>query len=234
MGFGTRPTLGANLSKYSTVLSVQHLGGGDVPDGYEEMVCDSCMASHDFLKPYKLHPPVKVGGGGEGQEVDVTSSGDSSCATHKLSTEESKLEKKSHPLQPKKTDMESSSGGSREQQSAGPTDSTAVSTSATADQPSGSGGVCELDRRRRLLLGVSGSSEEGAGYFSATWRSQLCRCHQCMVSRRTLASFPRHLRRISNSWGIRLLLSKISHYLPLPLCAVSVLEYRVPVPPGAV
>ena len=169
MGLGTRPTLGENLS-ITRLFSVQHLGGGDVPDGYEEMVCDSCMASHDFLKPYKLRPPVKVGGGGEGQEVDVT-------------TEESKLEKH-RPLQPEKTEIETSSGGSREQQSAGPTDSTGVSTStsATADQPSGSGGACELDRRRRLPLGVSGNSEEGAGYLSATWRSELCRCQQCMVS----------------------------------------------------
>lgn len=49
-----------------------------MPSFYEEMGCDACMRSHDFLRAYQLHPqPVRVGREKEEEEgsVNVTSDG---------------------------------------------------------------------------------------------------------------------------------------------------------------
>ena len=53
---------GSETGKYQFIFTppTQHLGGGAPPEGYEEMACDSCMASHEFLEPYKMAVPVKV------------------------------------------------------------------------------------------------------------------------------------------------------------------------------
>lgn len=156
----------------------QHLGGADAPeDGYEEMACDGCMASHNFLKPYKLRPPVKVGGGEQekGEVVDVTGSEESSDSTQKDSS----------------TKTETTGDGLKA------TERGVVSAPAAAEEGGVGGGgesggevqrpdhVCELVRRRELVLGELGS-DGGAGYFTSTWRSQLCRCLQCIVRRREL------------------------------------------------
>ena len=58
---------------------MQHLGGERPPEGYEEMVCGSCMASRPFLEPYTLAPMVTVrreeeeegGEGGKKEEEEV-------------------------------------------------------------------------------------------------------------------------------------------------------------------
>ena len=150
---------------------LQHLGGDDTPDGYEEMVCDRCMASHDFLKPYKLGSVVKVGGGEEEEKVDVTGSEETNKEDSIPVDKDSLVVKngtacsRTEPdLCGKKPAPPSAEGG------------------AGCGQDRRDDQWCELARRRRLIpLGESGR-EEGAGYFSGAWRSQLCRCPLCMVS----------------------------------------------------
>lgn len=146
------------------------------------MVCDCCMASHDFLKSYKLWLPVKVGGGEEGsgeEVVDVTTSEERS----------SKQAKKDTSTVADPTTMGSDTG------SESMTSATGSESTAAEDGGSTVGGrevktdqVCELARRRKVSLGVTGNNG-GAGYFTATWRSQLCRCPQCIVS---INLFPFH------------------------------------------
>lgn len=131
------------------------------------MVCDCCMASLDFLKSYKLSLPVKVGGGegGSGEEVvDVTTNEERS----------SKETQKDMSTVPEPTTV--SSDTRSESTAAEDGGSTVGSREVKTDQ------VCELVRRRKVSLGVTGNNG-GAGYFTATWRSQLCRCPQCIVSR---------------------------------------------------
>lgn len=147
--------------------SIQHLGGGEVPEEYEEMVCDGCMASHDFLKPYKLCPPVRVGRGEKEEVVDVTNSEEGPSEVKDTAPDLNQgpmavcsTESEVHTASETTAEDGGSSDGGRE---------------VKTDQ------VCELARRRKLSLGVAGS-EDGAGYFSATWRTQLCNCPQCMVS----------------------------------------------------
>lgn len=122
------------------------------------------MASLDFLKSYKLCSPVKVGGGGEGSEeevVEVTSS----------------EERSSKPTQRDPSTSEEQRSVSSESVSQSTDGNSSVSgREVKTDQ------VCELARRKKLSLGVTGN-DDGAGYFTATWRSQLCRCPQCIVSR---------------------------------------------------
>lgn len=127
------------------------------------MVCDCCMASRDFLKSYKLCSPVKVEGGEEGSGEEVVD----------VTTSEERSSKETH----------------KDPSTA--TEHTAVSSDtgaeSTAAEDGGSTGevktdqVCELAQRRKVSLGVTGS-DGGSGYFTATWRSQLCRCPQCIVS----------------------------------------------------
>jgi E3 ubiquitin-protein ligase UBR7 len=153
----------------------RHLGGGDVPEGYEEMVCDRCMASRDFLKPYKLCLVVKVGGGEEGEGevvVDVTGS-------EETSQKDSIPVDKDAPLAKNDASCSNTEPGLPGQNVTEP-----VPPSPEGGAGCGRGGEdqsCELARRRQQLPAVGQpGSEEGAGYFSATWRSQLCRCPLCM------------------------------------------------------
>ena len=121
------------------------------------MVCDGCMASHEFLKPYKLCGLVKVGAGEKGEEgsVDVTTSCGTCSATQ---------------APPTGCGPESGSTGGV---------ATGSSRGREEDTRSGQQSRCQLVRRRELC--VSDTSSSGAGYFASSWRSQLCRCQQCTV-----------------------------------------------------
>ena len=160
-----------SLTSVTSLNFLQHLGGGDGADGYEEMVCDRCMASHDFLKPYKLSPVVRVGGGEEGEKevvVDVTGN----------------EKKDSLPVDKDSLLVKNVTAcGSTEQDLCGKNDVEPAPPSAEGGAGCGQDSQrCELARRRKLMPLDELGREGGAGYFSATWRSQLCRCPLCMVS----------------------------------------------------
>ena len=77
---------------YLVSIYLQHLGGvGRPPEGYEEMVCDSCMAKHSFLEAYRLAPAEKVVKSEVSEDVRVdvgdTSVGGSCDQSHDQSCE---------------------------------------------------------------------------------------------------------------------------------------------------
>lgn len=151
---------------------LQHLRT-EAPPTYEEMSCDSCMQSHDFLHAYKLHTVAtkleKEDGPSTEEHLEVGGIGEknpnnpSSCCTSK----EMKC-------------------GCRSDDSTKPKSGTGTELSVG----------CELARRRKVLAAASSSAKsrgdmvgmqpqvgrvEGAGFFQSDWRQQLCRCPACMV-----------------------------------------------------
>lgn len=146
------------------------------------------MESCDFLRAYQLHPIVRVGGGEEreGGVVDVTGSCDSSKVQEDESESSSCKPEASCGSQPGKEEEKSAALSESSDGQALPTVRESVPEGgerrevATSAKQSGSVGVCELQRRRRLLERVGRGG--GAGYFTAHWRSQLCKCQECLVS----------------------------------------------------
>lgn len=60
----------------------QHLGGVSLPpDGYDDMICDGCMTSHEFLRPYSMtcQHPVRMEGRGEVSDDTVTVVDEGGC-----------------------------------------------------------------------------------------------------------------------------------------------------------
>ena len=166
-----------SLTSVTSLNFLQHLGGGDVLDGYEEMVCDRCMASHDFLKPYKLNPAVRVGGSEEGEKevvVNVTGSEETSKKDSIPVSKDSLLVKNDAACGSTEPDRR----GKNDVEPAPPS----AESGAGCGQDRQDSQRCELARRRKLMLLDESGREGGAGYFSATWRSQLCHCPLCMVS----------------------------------------------------
>ena len=132
------------------------------------MICDGCMASHVFLKPYKMCPPVRVegelgeGGGKQLEEVDVTNIQNSAGQAS--------------------TNVGSRPHGERSSVDQSTTETGADGVPQSCDQSHDQQAPCELVRRRALALS---DSSDGAGYFASMWRAQLCRCSPCMVRSNT-------------------------------------------------
>lgn len=133
-----------------------------MPDSYEEMSCDACMKSHDFLHLYKQRSnPVKI------SKEHCNSSSKLTNPTESQPTEVDMLESKS-----------------RNEESNKSTPETAANVAPSTDS------VCGLSRRRSLLLSCSEAAASGeaadssdssgaAGFFGEGWRGQLCRCDDC-------------------------------------------------------
>ena len=149
-----------------------------MPDSYEEMSCDSCMKSHDFLHLYKQRSnPVVVS-----KEATTDSSTPQPTPTEVNVTES---EPRNENGESKNATSESKNGESNTLSLETATTSTAPST----DNDTNKKHKCELERRKTLLsttFSASPSSERAisdssrAGFFSESWRSQLCRCDSCM------------------------------------------------------
>ena len=137
--------------------------GGDVPDSYAEMSCDSCMKSHDFLHFYKqCTNPIKV-------SKEACEDESSSQTT----------ESKSADLNVTETDSRNGESKKTTSDSIPTTDSAASNTQASSN----GGPSCELERRRSLLPScsevTSNNGSPGAGFFDESWRSRLCHCDGC-------------------------------------------------------
>ena len=128
-----------------------------MPSSYEEMACDACMRSHDFLRAYQLRTqPVMVRGEEGGGSVNVIS-------------DEQPQTKNDGPNE-KKAEGSGEAGG-------GESDSQGGGEKITTVEGGRGRGVCELARRRSM-----GQEGVGAGFFAGGWRAQLCQCTACVVS----------------------------------------------------
>ena len=151
---------------------MQHLNT-DIPPDYEEMSCDSCMGSLDFLHIYKLRTvPVKLQREPESEETP--------------SLEVVKEEDGKKP--------ETTNGGcSHVSDSAVGITAESLDQVPKAESSGGSGATetvsCKFQERKRALA-TAGSAAlgghqggGGAGFFSNKLRQQLCKCSGCVVSR---------------------------------------------------
>lgn len=153
-----------------------------MPPSYEEMVCDSCMESHDFLRLYQLHTnPTTVEKEHQlhsSRPLEVTDKSESSSVIRNGSANGAKC---SSSTGEKGVVMSDSSSRKVD---------TAVTDSGSGTGLAGGANLtvdgdthCELSRRQ-AVAGLSFSSYgelKGAGFFDKNWRSQLCHCSTCKV-----------------------------------------------------
>ena len=159
----------------------QHLEG-EAPPSYEEMVCDSCMQSCDFLRVYQQWTmPTKI------VKESETNSSDLDVSNGPESGSRVDLDVTNGSESGSRVDLYVTNGsesGSRvgNETNKRPGSHSVVGRDAieSEDAPPND---CELLRRRKSALNqsVSSSSQKGAGYFDKKWRAQLCRCSTCKV-----------------------------------------------------
>ena len=146
-----------------------------MPDSYEEMSCDSCMKSHDFLHLYKQ----------QSSPIRVTKEATNDSNTAQLHLDVTESEPRNENGESKNETSESKNGESK---------TLTLETATTSTTPPTDSGVdkkhqCELERRKTMLSTTfsEAPSSEGAigdsagpGFFGEGWRSQLCRCASCL------------------------------------------------------
>ena len=146
---------------------LQHLNA-EIPSDYEEMSCERCTKSHDFLQYYKLRSvPVIVE---RESKIEAT-------ATN-LDVVGKDKEEEGHQL------VSCPPTASAQEKDAKPSSSAPLLADLVEKNLSGHGASpsCELKKRQNVLASMANKSQEiGAGFFPVKWRKLLCRCLECMV-----------------------------------------------------